>query len=1139
MGFIVEKSRINKTFLLFLCLFVWSAGFSPLYAKTTSSPNHKGWSGKYPKFVPVQWKPVVSTCDKCTKITQQYNNTVIELLNSRYLVEFYRESMKTKNAAADKRSRSSSTAEITDQEARVIASILESEEILNQSLAVRRKAVAMLERQAQYLLKAINDCERTVCPASKPSKQKAIKIAGETGDVVYQPDLKKVFAQYEIEWQGPYRTKCPPCQSIVEQLNAVPGWLARAHMQLQRAELFTGRAHQGTGTVATHTKYINSLKQLFAQLLQQMQQCKSKYCAVNNDLKISQCPQQSANQSIVVGANDDIGSSANFKEKTKKKVAGMASKALTGLLGIGGGGGRSEGPVTYKDPVKNSRKLKLANKQDKREIRLGGTFTEDGLLISTDIKKAPGKGTFHTVYLENQRGWRLQPIRLYLYEIWRDWKLSVSWTRDTYVDGELVKHEQGGWTEGWRELIAKGQETEYAQVPIWQQLGFNTAVSGARSLGTLFPMTPEMLADEAINLVIHVTQPKSDPVVTVPYVFTVSLDDKGRVEVTEVEQTHVATSSVCDTETPEDLSIAETPQTTGEPPAGSATGQPSIPEKVTPETQEIEAELDEIVVTGSRRTSSINDEPIPMDLPTGANTQTSGGATPTTVDTETTTTTSEDKYADFSTSGLGYGKITLGAELSYSIDDDPTIYGEEIDEPEIVGIVLKNFDRRWIPRHKNYTFVTAKMYVPKPGSANTWIPHDTVSRKMEITFIARSNEKGKAMNADLAEEPQDSPDLYFDPARNYGVECRDDPTGKGHFGTCKTTSEHNSYMFAINSDDYGGFSRLDVTCDGCVPLTLVTGLFPETFQRGQRWEVAVAEQDREKRAVYVPHDVNKNQISDGYLPDQSGAVSSDYDRESVPEGNGVDGDGLSAYEEYRGFISGNGIHVRTDWEKKTLMIENVHNLNTSRFGGASGLEIVELDSAGHKQRIVNFNSGHANAVDQHGLILRMMPSLNDKYAGYCFCDRERPKGATKVVVKPASRHSQTVAHELGHAVGMEHHGNASWPEKESIRAMTGGISDLFPGRVHSGSSLCGINLPAKFKVGSKGDQGSGNHQCIMKYGHYHYVYEQDGGDYDCMPATPRTIFDGSSRGTGPNRGDRTASNASNGDCLSQIWINSK
>ena len=1072
-------------------------------------------------------------------------------------------------------------------------------------------------------------------PGQKPTKLKQIKLGGVKTNTFFQPDINAVLKKYKIDWKGPYSTDCLPCKSIVDQLNALPGWVVRADMQLQRAEAllkYSELIKKANKVSLSFLKYkhpdktdysglpamiaklkaeLLAFKKLFEKLIKAKGECEAKYCPDNKaedasylpvvgGILINNCPDPVADEAINVGANSEVGSSANFKEKAKNKATGLATKAITSLLGIGGGGGgKSVGPGTYKDPVKDRHKSKIKNKADKREIRLGGVFTPEGLLISTDIKKAPGKGTFQTAYLENQRGWRLMPIALYMYEIWADWKLSVSWTRDTYVDGEHVKHEQGGWTENWRELIASGQEVLYGEVPsapFWQQLGFNTAVSGARSLGTLFPVSPEMLANEPVNLVIHITDPKKDPVITVPYILELSLDNKGRVVIEEVEQTTVAGRTVC-TE-PRPVIAATTPiantiddaiddevkgvnndgqtapqncpegwicrpgkscppienctigdgtdqpvgtTTQGESPVSSSpddeieeidvTGSRIryLPEDTvvitptsnTPVTNETgEDELEEIEVTGSRIKRPPNDVPITIPL----------DETPPTDNKPVTTDSSSNELEEVEVTGTRHESTTvrdyelglkgnfstgvrLGVGLRYDYEDTytsnppPTIYGEELDPP-IVGIVLKNFDRYWVPRYKDYTFVTAKMYVPGPGGTS-WIPHDKVSRRMEITFVGRSKEKGKAMNADLPAGPQDSPDLYFDPVRNSGVECRDDPTGKGHFGTCKTISPHNEYLFAINSDDYGGFSRLDVSCEGCVQLTLVAGMFPETFTRHQRWELALPEPDQEKRAVYVPHDVNKNQVSDGYAPDKISHHSADEDSENTPAGNGVNGDGLSAYEEYRGFIDLNGRHRRTDWDKKTLLIENSNRLNIAQFGTASGLDVLALEIDGHKARIVNFNSGHANVVDQHGLILKMFPSLDDKYGGYCFCDLQRPKGAEKVTVKPAYRNTDTVAHELGHAVGMAHHGNVGWPEEESIRFMTGGIQDLLPGRVNSNPMLCGKTLPATFKVGTKGDQGSGNHRCIMKYGHYHYVYEQAGGDYDCMPSTPRSIFDDS------------------------------
>ena len=112
-------------------------------------------------------------------------------------------------------------------------------------------------------------------------------------------------------------------------------------------------------------------------------------------------------------------------------------------------------------------------------------------------------------------------------------------------------------------------------------------------------------------------------------------------------------------------------------------------------------------------------------------------------------------------------------------------------------------------------------------------------------------------------------------------------------------------------------------------------------------------------------------------------------------------------------------------------------------------------------------------------------------------------------------------------------------EKEEIRPMTSGLSDLLPGRVHTGNMLCGKTLPASFYIGTKGDQASGHENCIMSYFHENFAYEQEAGDYDCRKEINRSIFDDSPKGTGRNGFHRTADDASRGNCMSQIWINSK
>ena len=57
---------------------------------------------------------------------------------------------------------------------------------------------------------------------------------------------------------------------------------------------------------------------------------------------------------------------------------------------------------------------------------------------------------------------------------------------------------------------------------IWQQVGYDRAHAGARRVGTLFNVTPEdMVGMGDVRLVVHVTQPKLDPVMTTPFAFDV------------------------------------------------------------------------------------------------------------------------------------------------------------------------------------------------------------------------------------------------------------------------------------------------------------------------------------------------------------------------------------------------------------------------------------------------------------------------------------------------------------------------------------------------------------------------------------------------------------------------------------------
>lgn len=505
-------------------------------------------------------------------------------------------------------------------------------------------------------------------------------------------------------------------------------------------------------------------------------------------------------------------------------------------------------------------------------------------------------------------------------------------------------------------------------------------------------------------------------------------------------------------------------------------------------------------------------------------------------------------YEDYPT-GLGETKLrlTVGYDLTTTVDFDlgttidwddepprdtppPVIYGEELDDGP-VGIVLLRGQNFWIPEYNGLTFVIAKIYEPDPTRPGVWLPSETKKRIITTRFDSRSNETGMCLNADLPDDPQDSPDLFLYEPFMPGVECADDPTGRGHYGSCTTLDPHNEYEFYVRSEDYGSFSKMEAFCEDCVPLV------PVPMGR-DGFPPAVEEPEREKRLVTLPADGNDNQIADYYPPEQIEFMHADEDSEDTPTGDGTAGDGYSAYEEYRGFLDRSGLHERTDWSVKTLLVENEQGFPTATFATQSGLEVVEIAADGHRDRLANFNGGHGHVVDQHALRLVREP-LWEGFAGYSY-GFGPPINVDRVAIDDTtSASSSTIPHELGHGVGMRHHGELEWTdETEEIRPMTGGVSDLLPGHVHSGPELCGKTLPAEFSIGEKGDQASGHAHCIMRYTYWRDVYEQAGGDFDCMPqGLARQIFCDSPAGTGPNGFGRTAGDATVGDCKGQIVVN--
>ncbi len=196
-------------------------------------------------------------------------------------------------------------------------------------------------------------------------------------------------------------------------------------------------------------------------------------------------------------------------------------------------------------------------------------------------------------------------------------------------------------------------------------------------------------------------------------------------------------------------------------------------------------------------------------------------------------------------------------------------------------------------------------------------------------------------------------------------------------------------------------------------------------------------------AAEFPIDTNNNHIADAH-PYNNGHQLDDEDG-----GKGTPGDGLTRYQEYRGFLV-KGQHLRTSPTTKNLFIYDEDDLyGQSNFGQAVQAVpitvhlIYENEFNGASSRVVNFRHGYAHKVSQHGLWLRddhesgqyhfwgvtegsgIGPPVNQE-ACIVFTTRitndlilDTPVGG---VNWRAAAIRFAILNELGHGIGMDDHG---------------------------------------------------------------------------------------------------------------------
>jgi len=243
----------------------------------------------------------------------------------------------------------------------------------------------------------------------------------------------------------------------------------------------------------------------------------------------------------------------------------------------------------------------------------------------------------------------------------------------------------------------------------------------------------------------------------------------------------------------------------------------------------------------------------------------------------------------------------------------------------------------------------------------------------------------------------------------------------------------------LESYDFGGHSTLRVTAR-LVDGRIVTGELEEPGGYQTAWAT-------------LPYSRGEGWIAESWLKAHGiGRREENIDDDERPAGDDHPGDGFSLYEEYRGWVV-DGRHVSGDPKKKELFVMNLGEpallKGVQLFENLTGLKVHrlkrgEMDS---EKREMNANRAQGpHRVTQHGIVLRTDLSVRgaqtDMVSSSANSLPGRPKFVKQIRIGPASPpeyilepgtiaslagyHESAVAHELLHAVGVEHHGEGDY-----------------------------------------------------------------------------------------------------------------
>ena len=455
------------------------------------------------------------------------------------------------------------------------------------------------------------------------------------------------------------------------------------------------------------------------------------------------------------------------------------------------------------------------------------------------------------------------------------------------------------------------------------------------------------------------------------------------------------------------------------------------------------------------------------------------------------------------TSPLGPGLFSQDLILTWNLT--PTV--------EQLEVVIESADyQKWLPKGdlRDQTKAGDALYLT--AVLQTTNGSTPVSRATQFKFelLNVSAEPGVCLNNPSQQSASTKPDLKFESAKNQPPFVTTPLTVQDSGATAVTLAgEYTQADVGVSSFDFGAYGELKVTA-------LVNGQEIVGY-----WQT---DPQKKQQPLLLPRRQQGSKIADQWKEDnQATGLADDDDNENEPLGDGDAGDGLTLYEEYRGF-SENLRHIRTDPHRKDFFVcdtirSGVSQSGIGLFAVQSGLSVhsrfrreeLHVSAGLNVDTWINFNHSQnvPHVVDQHAVLMM----LNDKSEGVSSSAGQygcTPAGTGPIIIDPDVNGGDawvgvdlagkgkvlsffgaaTTAHELAHTCAVWHHGDGdekvTWNRvivyengKATTMAKEYGqpIIELY----ENDSPVQPVVTGANIWIGVDQGQHSGNQDCMMRY----------------------------------------------------------